>query len=263
MLIGLLRGKLERHLTRPAREIEDLLTATVLGSCCYVPAEAALLPFLSRAIDASDRLLGDELQSVVDATIDADSFWPRWARSTHEADPAGWNEPEVVLRLRRRDGTEAWVLIEAKLISGKSSLPREDGRVTDQLGKYWLDLRQRAADAGATALAIVYVTTGLRRTDADFVSTQAELHAKGYPPAPLYWLSWRSFVEVAESRPDPILRDVCRLLREQWRLAPVEAMRAWPHSTSPASRWTFASNWRWPAAQHHALGWSFEPGNRR
>ena len=259
MLVGLLRGKIAGYFSRPAWEIEDLLTATVLGSCRYVPAEEALLPFLRRAVDASDGRLEGMLGDVVAADISGEeSFWPRWAPDPVDADTPGWNEPELIVKLHRADGSCAWVLVEAKLLSGKSSTYTDDGAVTDQLGKYWLDLRDRAARAGAEPLAVVYLTTGISRPDAELEATQHELRAKGKPEAPLYWLSWRTFVEVASTSQQPILSDVCRLLREEWQLAPIEAMRAWPaRQSASGDGWTFSEGWCWPSSPRRTTTWAF------
>lgn len=272
MLVGLLRGKVDRYLTRPAREIEDILTATVLGSCRYVPAEAAMLPFLRRAVDQDGRLLAAQLGEVEKLDIDGDAFWPRWHDDADDSAVEdahgvrnGWTEPELVLRLVRRDGTKAWVLVEAKLLSGKSSVARRGGAVTDQLGKYWLDLRREARAADAEPLAVVYLTAGIRRPDDELRATQDELTAKGQPKAPLYWLSWRSFVDVVDVQArdaHPILRDVCELLRSHWQLVPIEPMQGWPRSPAAASTWTFAPDWRWPGSASRRAPWSFEGGTR-
>jgi hypothetical protein len=261
MLVGLLHGKIDRHLTRPAWEIEDLLTATVLGSCRYVPHAEALLPFLGRAVDQHDRKLATALIDVTSVDIHGDeSFWPRWAKDSAESPDAGWNEPELVIKMRRADGSSAWVLVEAKLLSGKSSMSSEAGAVTDQLGRYWLDMRERAMAAGADALAIVYLTTGISRPDVELTATQRELSAKGKPAAPLYWLSWRGFVEVAGESEHPILRDVCRLLRDEWQLVPIVPMGAWPARRAAQCVWTFAEGWRWPSSPRRSVSWTFGGG---
>lgn len=265
MLIGLLRGKVERYLTRPAREIEDLLTATVLGSCRYLDPHEALLPFLGEAVDVEERRLLTQLSDIVEVDIDEDAFWPRWSRSADPSSPddatnAGWNEPEVVVRLKRADGTRAWVLVEAKLLSGKSSIAQDGGAVHDQLGKYWVHLEEQAGAMGATPLAIVYLTTGTRRTDDEFAATQSELRDKGHSLAPLYWLSWRTFVAVAGKSSNPLVRDVCRLLREEWQLAPIEPLRPWPRrpTAQSRSRWRVGVGLRWPRAQVKAqFSWRF------
>lgn len=258
MLVGLLSGKLQRYLTRPGHEIEDFLTAVVLGSCQYVPAEDALLPFIGRAVDADGSELRQSLGGITEVEYD---FWPRWVKPgadgpteddeerdtdapSHRA--AGWNEPEVVLRLRRADQSWAWILVEAKLGSGKSSYASEEGPVTDQLGKYWIDLQRRALEARAHPLAIVYLTTSASRPDADFAETQDELRAKGCSGAPLYWLSWRTFAESVDGDAHRILRDVCTLLRDHWSLARVEPMTSWPTPPRALTSWRFGAGWTWP-----------------
>jgi hypothetical protein len=155
MLQVLLRRKLHRWLTKDAYTIEDLLTAVVLGSACYVPHDQALLPFLGKAIDEHGARLEALLTDVASITAE---FWPNWGSSAveagddteavHMADEGGpgdavatqrsgitiaRSQPEVVIDVERSDGKHQLILIEAKLYSGKSSHATGDGVVTDQL----------------------------------------------------------------------------------------------------------------------------------
>jgi hypothetical protein len=277
MLQALLHDKLTRYLTKSPYEVEDLLTAVVIGSCAYVPHDAAVLPFLRKARDADGKDLGEALIDVECVVYD---FWPNWspiggeasagsnastealmASNGREGEPqAGGRgaQPEVLLTLTRKSKPPALILVEAKLFSGKSSFPTKEGPVNDQLGRYWLHLRERARREDGEAVAIVYVTSGLRCPRTDFEETQDELKRKNKPAAPLFWLSWCHFT--AAVRPQahaPILADVIRLLEERWGLATV--MREWPQPpVLPGVHWRFSLGWRWPQPPASSPAWEFK-----
>jgi hypothetical protein len=257
MLVGLSRGKLDREFKRPATEIEDLLTSVVFGSLVYAPMAEGLLPFLGCARSPSGALLADRLVALRAVVYD---FWPGWDPSgpSDGTEVCAGSEPELVLRFERDDAPALWVLVEAKLWSGKSSHATPGGPVNDQLGKYWVAFEQRARAAGAEAVAVVYVTRGVIVPEEDFAETQRELAAKGAPPAPLYWLSWRHFELALRDASHPMMRDVAALLRERWGLAMPATTWTWPErrdGRGPA--WSFECDWPWPTATTAVSSWSF------
>jgi len=221
VLAALLHDKLARDLARSPFEIEDLLTSTVFGACEYVPPERALLPFLRAARWPDGAGLADWL---ADGTTAKLRFWESW-ESLGATVPGA--EPEVVVDLRRPDGGVGWLVVEAKLLSGKSS--RRDGGpgIRDQLAKYWAHLRRRAVHVGATPLGILYVTAGATPPREEFKDSQRDLAAHGEPPAPLGWLSWRHFEATVDAGGCLLLRDVVRLLRDRWALMLPQPPKAW------------------------------------
>ncbi|MCE9670531.1 hypothetical protein LY474_22255 [Myxococcus stipitatus] len=253
-----------RYFVRPPFEIEDLLTAAVFGACSYVDADVALLPFVGAARDEHGARLKDLLADVTEVLY---SFWDRSLGDGSGPDMAPSDEltapgaePELVLRFRRKKGPELLLLIEAKLLSGKSSFPSEGGPVTDQLGKYWLRLRTEAARTGAVALGVVYVTRGMAFPFDEFVETQTELEEKEAPRAPLYWLSWRAFGEhvAPEARRNHrVLAEVSQLLDEHWGLAPVRPMEPWAAAPMNHSPWSFQDVWAWVGPPGPSLPWTF------
>jgi hypothetical protein len=275
MLAALSKSKLDRELKRPVSEIEDLLTAVVFGSCKYVPPWEALLPFLGRALDERRAPLGAQLEDVVDVEYD---FWPSWKAAVSSVPPADESTevsggislachdggiPELVLKLRRQNRPSAWMLVEAKLYSGKSSRPTPgSGRVTDQLGKYWLELRGRAESAGAEPLGVVYVTRGSLMPLRDLRETQQDLAEAGEAEAPLFWLSWGHFIEACR-RPlaHPLVKDVVDLLCDLWHLEHVK-FGTWPVAHEAPPRWIFASRWCWPAPGNRT-SWAFDDERRQ
>lgn len=241
----------------------------------------ALVPFLGMACNANGAKLAPLLTDVTSASY---TFWPSWhhglgdtptsameAATTDDYGPDkqtnNWHAPDLLLAVARRGRPTAWILVEAKLLSGKSSRPSDSGPVTDQLGKYWVELKRRAEAAEAVPLALVYVTPGLTLPDREFSETQTELAAKApaAAPAPLYWLSWRDFAGSAASEA-AILQDVRVLLRERWQLIRAQ-MVAWPApprsvvgettSSDHASPWTFTHTWHWPLAPAPGVDWQF------
>ena len=264
MLQALLHNKLQAWLTRDPYDIEDVLTSVVIGSSLYLPPEQALLPFLSKARAVNGDLLGEHLKQV--DRIEA-KFWPSWAalKATPAAPTAGEaqnpiaraGQPEVLLVFHRRDRRPGWLLLEAKLHYGKSARPSDGPAVTDQLGKYWLHLRERAASVGAEPLGVVYITKGLSVPASEFAETQGELSEKGHQSAPLFWLSWRFFVNSLPHTNSPaLLRDVVCLLRDGWGMVQVE-MTDWPAPPSVLPTWELRTFQpvalptppRWPAPQ--------------
>lgn len=268
MIQALLKGKLNQYLTKSPFEIEDLLTSIVFGSCQYVPPEHGVMPFLARARSGptkADTHLSDLIGEISDVEYE---FWPNWCAisgidpmlASKPPDLSNSNDaggpihsasgevcgaiPELVLKFRRTSGKSAWIIIEAKLFSGKSSYATSVGPVSDQLGKYWLQLKLQAEREKAEPLAIVYVTQGVFFPASEFDETKKELLSKGHPPAPLFWLSWRVFADCIE-RPLPLIRDVICLLRDKWQLVYVE-MEAWPQLPVTLPHYDFTESVIWP-----------------
>lgn len=109
MLMVLLHGKLSQD----QENMEDILTSNVFGVLKYVPPEAALIPFLSKA-----RTLGGEfplasLSSHSEVTFE---FWP-WLEEPN-CTPC---EPDLLIRINSLDGKSILILVKAKYRSGKSS----------------------------------------------------------------------------------------------------------------------------------------------
>ncbi len=264
MLMGFLRGKLVRYFLRPPFEIEDLLTAIVFGACSYVDADIAILPFMGAARDASGRRLGDHLAGVTDVEY---RFWDRSLGETagfdstlrdDSSEPGA--EPELVLRFQQSKSPDLLVLVEAKLLSGKSSRPSNNGPVTDQIGKYWLRLLREAAATGAVPIGVVYVTRGAAFPFDEVEETQFELLQKGHAPAPIYWLSWRTFGEVMghETRAKyRVLDEVVQLLNDHWGLASAPPMEPWTPRPKKFLSWSFLEEWSWPSPPGSLRPWVF------
>lgn len=275
MLQALIHGKLSRERANEFFSAEDLLTSVVLGSASYLDPKVALLPFLSQARSPDGEYLPWPL--VTQADCEFCPYWPEAAASgADKPDPRGdeveggplggavsavaASQPEVVVRLTDAAGRKYWLLVEVKLHSGISSGATADGAVNHQLAKYWLHLRAQAAAAGAVALGVVYITTGLSCPTDDIQAAQDELQAKAAKRGAFYWVSWRRFESAVanQSVASPLLRDVLRLLREDWNLNHVEVSPTWPRppQSGPAPKF-FRWGWVWPVPQRHAVhpGW--------
>jgi len=257
VLKALLAGKLDGEMTRSPQTVEDLVTSVVLGACSYLPPRAALLPFLSEARTDDGQRLRDHLRDVERATL---TFWPEWQAFTHadgttEGDVAG-GEPDAIVEFLHVDGRRSMLVVEAKVLSGKSSRPSNGPTVTDQLGKYWVHLLALARGASATPLGIVHLTSSVTLPSQEFTETLTELRAKGVADAPLYWLSWRHFAECVPGATDPLLLDVVTLLRDRWMLVQTR-MGTWPTTVSRSEPWRFTPSWRW-GSYRAAADWTFE-----
>src|SRR5262249_39219398 len=120
---------LRRKLTRPEEGMEDLLTSNTFGSMKYLPLDAALLPFLSTAINPLNGSRLSELMSGITRVVW--QFWPQLAYA--DCIPC---EPDVALVLSDDIAPRLVLLIEAKYRSGKSSLASETSeRPNDQLAR--------------------------------------------------------------------------------------------------------------------------------
>lgn len=256
MLIGLQKGKLGGWFKSPFTDIEDLLTSVVFGSLKYVPVAEGLLPFLGSARTSDGVTLSESLRGATQVEY---QFWPRWDASSGSDDMGAGSEPELVLRLFREGETFAWILVEAKLWSGKSSTATQSGPVADQLGRYWVQLRARVP-TNEVPMAVVYVTRGVVLPEQEFEETQRELASKNEPAAPLYWLSWRHFESALRRSKHPLVCDVRDMLQDAWGLSMPETAWSWPDGVPNASvpAWQFDPDWSWPARTVSMNAWAFQ-----
>jgi hypothetical protein len=284
MLQALLRGKLDKEFGgRSPFSIEDLLTSVVFGSCQYCSPKddiGIVVSFLKKSRNTYDfaETLEKDLIGVEGIEY---LFWPVWKEEIEiygkQVAPA---EPDLLLTIKRKGCRDAFILIEVKLDSGKSSGSTEDpNKIEDQLAKYWFRLKRFANDRGEP-VAIIYLTTHVSPPIEEIRETQREL-SKLNEKAPLFWLSWRQF----SAEPDSvrILRDVARLMAEKWMLFPIEPMNPWiPLSAREMSdflyrsSWTFApptdkdercyytTVWKWPQyGKARMWKWSFMDAARK
>ncbi|RKH17515.1 hypothetical protein D7X74_12220 [Corallococcus sp. CA047B] len=169
---------------------EDLLTSNVLGSLTYLPATAALLPWLRQAQRQHGPdgipLVGKD---VIDATV---SFWPR----------AGAREPDAVLLLHSRDGSTEPVVIECKYLETLSQKPFStdpEGRTHgDQLVDYWRALNEgtlRTRDGSSwtgKGKRLLYITRQGTAPERELEQSWNRLLDSEKAEASFFWLSWRA-----------------------------------------------------------------------
>ena len=137
MLQALLHGKLSRE----QENMEDILTSNVFGMMEYLKAKQELMSFLGKAQhinEAGEKESLCELLPSEPEDVKYD-FWPNW--SEEKCIPC---EPDLVLRIRYKEGVSYIILVEAKYHSGKSSEASEDDRDDtppyDQLAREWDNL---------------------------------------------------------------------------------------------------------------------------
>ena len=252
MLQARLHGKVRAEFEGDPFAIEDVLTSVVVGACQYVEPEQGLLPFLRRALPIGTAPLADQLHDVDRVEF---VFWPFWRDASVRASGATeeidyldvvlpGSEPDVLIKLHR-SGWQGWLVLEAKLYSGKSSLPSTDvGVVQDQLAKYWMHLRRLADEAGVEALGIVYCTADLTAPTGVIKQSQKELSDGGLEPGRFHWLSWRWFEDaVMTAGVAPLLlQDVVHLLKHRYQLVDLR-FDAWPDQPDAGGRWCFGWDW--------------------
>lgn len=282
MLQVLIRKKISPWLINNKNpwEIEDLLTAVVLGSCEYAGLKGwrlALEPFLAEARDAVNpltaRKLGDRLPSARTVKDIEFAFWPDLPAFDLDVNSAPSSPsvsihraiPEVIICLKTKDGRKHFILIEVKLNIGKSTGPSlSGGEITDQLAKYWKHLQKIAEYEQGTPLAVVYVTPwSFPQKEMD--ETRDELTKTGETDAPIFWISWRDFVPAVESkRPQPqgalppIIRAVCKLMEDEWNLVRTEIER-WPTAVGLLHPRIFSIEWQWANLGPIGSTWAESP----
>jgi hypothetical protein len=238
MLHAMLHGKL----TRQEEDMEDLLTSNVFGLLRYVPADAALLPFLGAAKDVISGLhLENWLRGVV--ALEGWTFWP--ALCSAGCIPC---EPDVDLVLSHADGSRTRLLIEAKYRSGKSSFASaESEQPKDQLAREFDNLSVAAGAAGIDRYAVVYVTADVACPREEIEASAQEYLAKRGTKPILFWLSWRTLTDVLNgdaASAYPILGDLRQLLLRMHLFM----FRSLPWREVKGPEWRFAWAMRVPAA---------------
>ena len=199
MIPALLHGKLSRE----QENMEDILTSSVFGILRYLPAEKGLLPFLRKTqtidgrpcpIDVGEGARADYL------------FWP----TLKERGLLGETEfechscePDVLLKIHRADGSRLYILIEAKLYSGKSSGPSEDPvTLHDQLAREWENLVFLSRRDNAESL-LIFLTADFS-IPADQIRESEEEYLRKRPGGRFVcgWLTWRQIPIVFASHAD-------------------------------------------------------------
>jgi hypothetical protein len=209
MFIAQIRNKL----TRQEEQMEDLLTSNVFGLWRYLPAELGLLQLLETAKNCEGQGIPMPYE-VAETHLD---FWP-WLR---EGASKGC-EPDVLIDLVGSDGKKCLVLIEAKHLSGKSSIATnvtDEPLPTDQLAREMLNLRLLAQRNSADSHALVYVTSDAGLPIKDLSDAITELTDKtGVGSADqFYWTSWRVLPQILRavelSARDPVEKKLVGDLR--------------------------------------------------
>lgn len=225
MLWAQLRGKVPIHSERS----EDLLTSNVFGTLKYVPFQGGIYPVLSAAVGDCSPGFHPLLQGADEVQFE---FWPWLERWAHHG-----CEPDVLLRLTKMGRNIGFVLVEAKYLSGKSSVA--DPAATagsaprDQLAREWVNV-QRLADEQKVPAFLLFVTADAAFPLASFRETQEDLTRCGLGSANLLWLSWTGIAR-ALARDRPILQDLCTLLEGRY------GFRAFAGLTASVSR----LEWQW------------------
>jgi hypothetical protein len=249
MLQALLKGKLS-----PEQEtIEDVLTSNVFGLLKYLPPTQGLIPFLARAVsfDGETRPFAD-LVGNPDVSYE---FWP-WL----EFPGCLGCEPDVLLRIGHEGGSKQTILIEAKFMSGKSSLADEvDARPTDQLAREWDNLTYLAEEEGAEPL-LLYVTSDFGIPFEEIRASAAEYEAKRPARAARFpfaaaWLSWRHLPGTFRNTSNEMLKDLVGLAE---RLGLVFFCGIRTIKPIPGGSWRFLRRFEWERSASPLIEWSFE-----
>jgi len=249
MYITQIKNKLTRHEDR----MEDLLTGNVFGLWRYLPVSLGLRDVLRSA----RRSNGEQLQVPVNFELEELEFWP-WLQ---HGDNKGI-EPDVLLRLSDSSGQLSIILIEAKFMSGKSSLATPDGQPNDQLAKQMVNLRSIAEHEGADSFALIYLTTDPKFPSESIRNSINELEKKTHKSSEsnFYWTNWKAvrseLVKILRSAPEnkaerSLLRDAVIIL-DRLGFSDFTGIKS-PFSEMIIPTWTLSTvfNWNVPRAVHY------------
>lgn len=209
MIPALLHGKLSRE----QENMEDILTSSVFGVLRYLPPERGLLPFLceTQTMDAQPGAFFD----IGDVAHVDYHFWPMLRENGLDGE-AEFEchdcEPDLLLRIRRANGSRLNVLIEAKLWSGKSSGPSEEpGAPRDQLAREWDNLVCLSRREDAEPL-LIYLTADFSIPE-DQIRESAAEYVRKRPGGPFAcgWLTWRQIPNLFRQDSDERLQDLVKL----------------------------------------------------
>lgn len=213
MTIAEMYGKLA-----PCKGMEDLLTSDVFGTFRYLEPNQGLIPFLQRAIDFEGGKQPGFLYEIEEAEF---LFWPR---------TTGLNrEPDLLIILKRKDGSSVSIVVEAKYHAGKSNICRankswvatkvssnsnavhHDG---DQLAELYKELKEGKINfkhsnmkelffARNTERYLFYVTAHYAKPKKDIDETLGILknHSYSYGKedfSKFYWLNWQEVIPSLE-----------------------------------------------------------------
>ena len=214
MTIAEIYGKLT-----PYERMEDLLTSDVFGTFRYLNPAIGLVPFLKRAKSFLDDSKPSFLNNVAGAEY---IFWPHTTQLNRE--------PDVLILLSCSDGTNVSLVVEAKYLSGKSNILREDTSSMaeksgifdtekivhlegDQLaelyhelikGNIYLDFSRSANakfECSVNHRYLFYVTANYAKPREEIEETISILEKYGYGRDDfknLYWINWQTSIPVME-----------------------------------------------------------------
>ena len=170
-------------------------------------------------------------------------------------------EPDLILKIHKVDGHKLYILIEAKLSSGKSSGPSEEpDKPYDQLAREWDNLVCLSQREDAEPL-LIFLTADFT-VPANQIRESEEEYLRKRPDGRFAcgWLTWRQIPIVFRDYPeDDALQDLVKLCKRlnlrffdrmvrfesvpdiSWRFQPSELRIDW----LPGSLCTF--DWRYKA----------------
>jgi hypothetical protein len=255
MIQALLHGKLSRE----QENMEDILTSIVFGVLRYLPIEDGLLPFLRKSL-----MTDGEPGILSDIGKDAHAVYQFWPTLKERVSQGGIEfechacEPDLLLKIYRAGRIPLYVLVEAKLSSGKSSGPSDESPAPyDQLAREWDNLVCLAQKEGAEPL-LIFLTSDFG-IPADQIRESRNEYLQKRPGSRFAcgWLTWRQSPSVFRDNPDARLQDLVKLCERldlrffdrairmesvphiSWRFRPGELRFEWLSGPLVAFEWRY------------------------
>jgi hypothetical protein len=270
MLSALLHGKLSRE----QENMEDILTSIVFDVLRDLSPEQGVLPFLRQA-------RGDSHNNPFAGLTGAKTEFRMWP--SYREKNCNSCQPDVDILIAWPDGRNTLVCIEAKYLSGKSSM-EDDGVVyhqeqpeppIDQLAREWQNLASIAANGKAEPV-LIYLTAHVGYPSQDIEASKTAF-SKKCPDAKLafscLWLSWRHLHRITAHSDVEVLKRLNQVLEKlnlkffdgiqfeaigyiDWQFAAVPA-RA--RKASGVAKSIAASSYNFSFATMEPIEWRFSP----
>jgi len=234
------QAQLKGKLTRAEENLEDLLTSNVFGCLKYLPAEDGILPLLRATKNEDGIPVLQDLSEIEKTTYE---FWPYLTEANCK--PC---EPDVLIRIETKTRRRLLVLVESKLLSGKSSSAPNDEIPIDQLAKEWDNLSSIARREGWVPL-LIYITAHTEYPKDEIEESAREYSGKREKSMTVGWLSWRDLINIYQDSKHAIVQDMIEILKKQGLVYfdgfLCFAEKLWDWIFSPVVLSNEAFSWHW------------------
>jgi hypothetical protein len=261
----MLQAQLKGKLTREEKDMEDLLVSNVFGSIKYIELKEGLIPILKASVNLDDKCPSIPFEQISHAHYE---FWPSITEMGCKR-----CEPDVLITIRLEDNRKILLLVEAKLLSGKSSEADQGEAPNDQLAREYDNLLRKAYSDSSIPF-FLFVTADFGYPTESVLTSNKEYIKKRKGKMQVFWISWRKITTLFKNeKKDSILYDLSKLMQKQ-RLIFYEGIMqtqpivvSWSYEVSfswkfevPITRWDYqvTEKIKWQDYQTSSIKWRFD-----